>query len=279
MPARAVPLLVLGGTGRIGGALRDFWPFALKGGLRPIWQARDARPMYLHWDILTEPAPPWAYGVVLCLAGGRGDPDPNTALAIRTLEVAAAQGADHVFIASSAAVYGPGRALIEDAAPAPVADYGRSKAAMETAALDWHARHGGPGLTLLRIGNVAGADALLGRARSGPVMLDPTPDGTGPRRSYIGPVTLSAVLARLATLAVEGAKLPQILNIATPLPIAMSALLTAAGLDWRFGPDNPDVLPEVSLNTARLQALIHLPPQAGHPRNLVAEWRQWQGQA
>ena len=108
MAARAVPLLVLGGTGRLGSALRDFWPFAMKGGLRPIWQARDARPLYLHWDILHQPAPPWAYGVILCLAGGRGDPDPNTALAIRTMQAAAAQGAQHVFIASSAAVYGPG---------------------------------------------------------------------------------------------------------------------------------------------------------------------------
>ena len=277
MAARAVPLLVLGGTGRIGGALRDFWPFALKGGLRPIWQARDARDMYLHWDILHEPAPPWAYGVVLCLAGGRGDPDPNTALALRTLQAAAEQGAAHVFIASSAAVYGPGRALTEDAHPAPTADYGRAKALMEAAALDWHARHGGPGLTLLRIGNVAGADALLGRTRSGPVVLDPTPDGAGPRRSYIGPVTLSAVVARLATLAVDGTALPAILNIATPLPVAMSALLDAAGHDWHFGPDNPDVIPEVSLNTARLQSLIRLAPTASHPRSLIAEWRQWQG--
>ena len=279
MPARAVPLLVLGGTGRLGSALRNFWPFALKGGLRPIWQCRDARPLFLHWDILNEPAPPWAYGVVLCLAGGRGDPDPNAALAIRTLQAAAAQGAQHVFLASSAAVYGPGSALSEDAAPAPVADYGRAKAAMEAAALDWQARHGGPGLTLLRIGNVAGADALLGRTRNGPVVLDPTPDGIGPRRSYIGPVTLSAVLSRLATLAVEGAPLPPILNIATPLPMAMSALLQAAGLDWHFGPDNPDVIPEVSLNTARLQSLVRLPPTTSHPRNLVAEWRQWQGDA
>jgi nucleoside-diphosphate-sugar epimerase len=278
MPAQALPLLVLGGTGRLGGALRDFWPFALKGGLRPIWQARDHRDMYLHWNILNEPAPPWAYGVVLCLAGGRGDPDPNTALALRTLEAAAAQGARHVFVASSSAVYGPGRALTEEAAPAPVSAYGRSKAAMEQAVLDWQARHGGPGVTLLRIGNVAGADALLGADRKGPVVLDPTPDGSGPRRSYIGPVTLSAVLSRLATQAVEGTALPQILNLATPLPVTMSALLDAAGLAWNFGPDNPDVVPEVTLDTARLQGLVRLPPTVGHPRNLAAEWRQWLGQ-
>ncbi len=277
MAPRAVPLLVLGGTGRLGLALRDFWPFALKGGLRPIWQARDHRDLFLHWDILHEPAPPWAYGVILCLAGGRADPDPNTALALRALQAAAVQGAAHVFIASSAAVYGPGTALTEDTAPAPIADYGRAKAAMEDAALNWHTRHGGPGLTLLRIGNVVGADALLGRTHTGPVILDPTPDGAGPRRSYIGPVTLSAVLSRLATLAVEGTELPQVLNIATPLPVAMSALLQNAGLDWHFGPPNPDVIPDVSLNTTRLQSLVRLPPTSSAPRSLVAEWRQWQG--
>ena len=279
MPARALPLLVLGGTGQIGGALRDFWPFALKGGLRPVWQARDARPLHLHWDILTDPAPPWAYGVVLCLAWDRGTLDRGGAIALRALQVAAAQGAVHVFIASSSAVYGPGRMLSEDAAPAPVAAYGCAKAAMEEAVLDWHARHGGPGLTLLRIGNVAGADALLGPPRTGPVVLDPTPDGLGPRRSYIGPVTLSAVLSRLATLAVEGTDLPKVLNIATPLPVSMSVLMQAAGLTWHFGPDNPQAIPEVSLDTTRLQSLIRLPPTSSHPRNLVAEWRQWQGAA
>jgi nucleoside-diphosphate-sugar epimerase len=275
MPARAVPLLILGGTGQIAGALRDFWPFALRGGLRPIWQARDRRPLHLHWDILHEPAPPWAHGVVLCLAGGRGQPD--AAIALRVLAAAAEQGAAHVFLASSAAVYGGGARLSEDQAPAPLSDYGRSKAAMEAAALDWQDRHGGPGLTVLRIGNVAGADALLGGSGKGPVTLDPTPDGKGPRRSYIGAVTLSAVLSRLATVAVEGGALPPILNVAAPLPVTMAGLLDAAGLPWHFGPANPAVLEEVSLDTRRLQSLIRLPPQASSARGIVSEWRDWKG--
>ena len=275
MAEQAIPLLVLGGTGRLARGLRAFWPFVLQAGLRPIWQARDGRPGYLDWNILDAPAPPWAGGVILCLAGGRSDAHLNSALALAALTAGAAQGARHVFIASSAAVYPAGEHLSEETSPAPVAAYGMAKAAMEAAALDWQSRNGGAPITLLRIGNVAGADALLGAARNGPVVLDPTPDGMGPRRSYIGPETLSAVIASLAAMAIDGAPLPQILNIATPRPVAMSALLDAAGLAWQFGPHNPAVLPIVGLDTTRLQALIKVPARAGEPRNLADEARRF----
>jgi hypothetical protein len=274
MAEAAVPLLVLGSTGRLGGFLRRAWPFALRGGLRPVWQARDGRPGCLHWDILAEPAPPWAGGVVLVLAGGRQVPDINTAVALRAMQAALDQGGRHVFLCSSAAVYAGGEGLGEDTAPAPAAAYGAAKAAMEAAALAFRARNGGPGLTVLRIGNVAGADALLGAVRSGPVVLDPTPDGRGPVRSYAGPMTLAGILAHLCTQASTGRALPEVLNIATPRPVAMADLAVAAGLDWRFGPWNPEVIPVVGLDTRRLQALLALPPTAGRPATMVQEWRQ-----
>lgn len=274
MADRAVPLLVLGSTGRLGGFLRRAWPWALRGGLRPVWQARDGRAGCLHWDVLAEPAPPWAHGVVLVLAGGRQVPDVNAALALRALRAAADQGGRHVFLCSSAAVYPGGTGLCEDLAPAPASGYGAAKAAMEAAALSFQARCGGPGLTILRIANVAGADALLGARRDGPVVLDPTPDGRGPVRSYAGPMTLAGILAHLATLAVGGTVLPQVLNIATPRPVAMADLAAAAGLEWRWGPENPQVIPEVVLDTKRLQSLLKLPPVAGRPAVMVQEWRQ-----
>lgn len=276
MGAEALPLLVLGSTGRLGGFLRRGWPFAMRGGLRPVWQARDGRPGCLRWDILTEPAPPWASGVVLALAGGRQVPDVNVAVALRALQAAADQGGRHVFLCSTAAVYPGGSGLSEDMALAPVSDYGAAKAAMEDAALEFTARHGGPGLTILRIGNVAGADALLGARRDGPVVLDPTPDGRGPVRSYIGPMTLGAVIARLCVMAAEGAALPKVVNIATPLPATMAALAEAAGLEWRWGPVNPAVIPEVVFDTRRLQSLVKLPPTASSPMVMVKEWRQMQ---
>lgn len=276
MAAEVPPLLITGGTGRIGTVLHDFWPWAMKGGLRPIWQARHAAPGFLGWDILNEPAPPWAGGIVLHLAGGRADPGAEVPLARAILAAAQAQGARHVFLASSAAVYPAGSDLTEDTPPAPASPYGQAKRAMEDVALDWHARHG-LGLTILRIGNVAGADALLGSAGGAVVTLDPIPGGTlGPLRSYIGPITLSAVLARLAALAAARTALPPILNIAAPRPVAMGALLDAAGIPWSFGP-TPAPRPAVTLDTTRLQSLVRLPPNASQPRAIVAEWRNVTG--
>lgn len=277
MATEAVPLLITGGNGRLGTILHDCWPWAMKGGLRPIWQSRRPEVGFLPWDILHAPAPPWSGGIVLHLAGGRADPEAEVPLALAVLQAAQAQGARHVFLASSAAVYPAGTDLDEDTAPAPASSYGAGKRAMEEAALDWQARHGG-GLTILRIGNVAGADALLGAdlgaGQSAPLTLDPVEGSTlGPVRSYIGPAMLAAVLARLAALAAARTALPRLLNVAAPRPVAMGALLDAAGIAWTFGRPNPAVRPQVVLNTNRLQALVRLPPYASQPRAIVADWR------
>ena len=281
MAAEALPLLVLGATGRIGRALRVLWPFALRGGLRPVWQARDGRGGYLGWDILHEPCPAVAAsGVVLCLAGGRVGPGQNASLALAALQAAAAQKARHVFLASSSAVYSPGPApLREQDSADPPGEYGREKLAMEREARAF-ADDAGLALTILRIGNIAGSDALLGGAGTGPVHLDPCgADPGGPLRSYIGPVTLAAVLGRLAAVAAAREGLPDVINIAAPLPVRMAALLDAAALPWAYGPENPAVIPSVVLDTTRLQALQRLPPQASLPRVMVAEWRSMVGRA
>ncbi|MFN4157027.1 MAG: NAD-dependent epimerase/dehydratase family protein [Gemmobacter sp.] len=276
------PLLVLGGTGRIGSALRAVWP-TFPGGLRPVWQARDGRAGFLHWPILGANCPDdAASGVILCLAGGRADElASNTDLARATLAAARAQGGCHVFLASSAAVYAPGLGLDEDAATRPPSAYGAAKLAMETAAQAMANQPGAPGLTILRIGNVAGCDALLGGWRPGrEVTLDLVPgQAGGPLRSYIGPASLGAVLAALVARAVAGAVLPRLLNIAAPHPVRMADLLRAAGLPWHWGPPNPAVIPAVTLDTARLQALVPLPPEASLPETMVREWRQVGGGA
>lgn len=262
------PLLVLGATGRIGWVLQALWPFALRRGLVPVWQSRTPQRGFLHWDILHNPCPAGAAsGVVLCLAGGRVPDGQNTALALAALTAARDQGARHVFLASSAAVYTPGENLAEDSPTDPPSDYGREKRAMEQAALAT-----GLPLTLLRIGNIAGLDALLGTPRDGPATLDPT-GPRGPVRAYIGPVTLAAVLGGLAVRAMAGDPLPTVLNIATPRPVAMADLLDAAGIAWHWGPDNPRAIPAVTFDTTRLQGLIRLPPFASGAAAMVREWR------
>ncbi len=275
--SRATPLLVLGSTGAIGRVLRALWPVLMRGGLMPLWQARVTSREALGWDILAHDCPEVAAsGVVLCLAGGRVEPGVNAELALAALQAAADQGGRHVFLASSAAVYAPGEGLAEDAPTEPPSDYGREKLAMERAALDWAARNpGGPGLTLLRIGNIAGLDALLGRRRqAGPVVLDPVPGyARGPVRSYIGPQVLATTLAGLAVRAAAGEALPQVLNLAAPRPVAMADLLDAAGMEWSWGPPAPQAIGAVTLDTTALQGLVRMSPVASSPAGMVQEWR------
>jgi nucleoside-diphosphate-sugar epimerase len=280
MMAEPIPLLILGGNGRIGRSLRAQTAAFAAQGLRPIWQTRAGAPGFLHWDIEAQPCPPVAAsGVVLCLAGViRGTADAlaqNEALAMAACRAAAAQGARHVFLASSAAVYGPSDLpLTEQTVPAPLGAYGRAKLAMERAALGWH-QPTGPGLTILRIGNIAGFDALLGGQQDGQqAVLDPIAGQSGgPVRSYIGPLSLGSVLVQLAGLAAAGQPLPKILNIAVAPPVRMGDLLDAARVDWRYGPINPAALARVELAVDLLGSLVDLPPKAAQAATMVAEWR------
>jgi nucleoside-diphosphate-sugar epimerase len=266
------PVLVLGASGRIGTLLRRTWP---AGAAR--WQTRrGSLPGGVVCDPLADPdgLARAARGcvAVLCLAGSApgqgGELGDHVPLALAAVDAGAAAGA-RVLLASSAAVYGAeaGR-LDETRPPAPVAAYGRIKCAMEAAAADAAADRGVP-LCALRIGNVAGLDAILGGWRPG-FRLDRFADGRTPRRSYIGPQTLAQSLLGLSRLP----DLPPVLNVAAPGVVEMGALLDAAGLAWAPRPASPGAIPEVALDVGRLAALLPLAPDAGLPHRLVAEWRR-----
>lgn len=277
-------ICILGATGRIGHMLYETWP---ANRTQPvIRQGRGAAPVGgLCWDMLVEPVPPEMPrgSVILNLAGvTRGDETALTAnvtLALAALDAAQETAARHVFLCSSAAVYGAGHGqdLGEEDPTDPVNPYGRAKLAMEVAAERWAAEHPAIGVTVLRIGNVAGADALLGGAVAGrPVTLDPVPGhDRGPERSYIGPWALGQVLAGLADLACTGQPLPFRLNIAAPGVVGMADLLRTADLPWGWGPPNPSAVARVGLNTARLEALLPAAAGAGNAEALIADWRRW----
>jgi len=282
-------ILVLGASGRLGAMLRRVWPAG-----QGLWQARAGPESgsgqggadWLRLDPLAEPAAlADAAGraeAILCLAGvtpaaaARGaDMGDNIALGLAAVR-AGAKGDDGVgvpvLLASSAAVYGAqGGLLSEDAPPAPVSAYGRAKAEMEARAADLAAGLG-VAVTSLRIGNVAGADVLLGGWRAG-FALDRFADGRTPRRSYIGPATLARVLGDLAARAVLRRDLPGALNIAAPGAVEMGALLDAAGLAWAPRPAPAGAIPEVALDVTALAGLVALAPEAGTAQMLVAEWR------
>lgn len=275
--------IVLGATGRLGGILRRSWgadPLAGGGDPAPatsvIWAARHPGSGCVACDPLGDPQGLAALArgakAVLCLAGvtpaaaaNGADFADDARLALAAMAAGEAVGA-HTFLCSSAAVYGrAGGILRDDAAPSPAAPYGQSKAAMEAAVLA-RAAETGQGVTILRIGNVAGADAILGGWREG-FTLDRFADGTTPARSYIGPATLSRVLATLMGMRA----LPPVLNIAAPGVVEMGALLEAAGLPWTPRPAPETAIARVELATDRLTALVPLAPAT--PEALVAEWR------
>lgn len=267
----AARVLVLGASGRLGGMLRRHWP---QGAPAPLWQVRrDAGPGVLRFSPLDETPDCGPVQAVLGLAGvvpGPGaDLALNTDLALAAVRLGVALRARRVFVASSAAVYSHAPQPQPESAAAPPGPYGAAKRAMEDAALAAGAA-AGIAVTALRIGNVAGADALLGNGE-GERMLDRFADGQGARRSWIGPQVLARALAGLAGLGARGAALPDLLNVAQPRVLAMEDLLNAAGIafDWRPAP--PGALACVTLDTAALQGLLPLPPASAE--GIIADWR------
>ncbi|MEZ5799107.1 MAG: NAD-dependent epimerase/dehydratase family protein [Paracoccaceae bacterium] len=264
-------MVVTGAGGKLGRLLRAAWREAPPAGVRPIWAGRG-QCVDLHWDLLQDPPPRLPPGCqVLHLAGVvRGD-DPalarNLAMVDPLLQVCRDAQVTRLFFASTAAVYRPGiRPGREDDVAAPVSAYGRSKLAAEERLL----RQDAIAVTALRIGNVAGADALLGRRPEGAeIVLDPVarqPDG--PLRSWLGGLHLADILPRLLQMP----DLPPRLNLAVGPPFGMADLLRASGLPWRFGPPNPAVIPVAVMDTQRLSRL--LPPMETTARQL-AEQAAW----
>jgi len=300
--------VVLGASGRIGRVLRHCWPRIVHPAKAEFrWQSRQplpqqaaqpknrpARGVEAETPWLLEPLEDPAGLVqlisgaeaVLCLAGsipGRGmDLADNSRLACATVQ-AVAQAAEmsgapaaRVLLSSSAAVYGnqPGR-LGEDSTLHPANAYGAAKAEMEHQALALGWQLGVP-VTALRIGNIAGLDAILGGWQPG-FTLDQFSDGLSPRRSYIGSVTLARVLAAL----VRQSDLPPLLNLAQPGPIEMAALLRVAGLEFAWRPAPASAISEVELDVSRLRRVLS---EAGDARlqtalstpadaaQMVAEW-------
>lgn len=259
--------------------LRKCRPFGLA-----LWQSRtggrtDDDPGWIGVDLLGDAAglARSARGCdrILCLAGvtpaaaaGGADMGDNARLALAAVRAGAAAGAS-VLLSSSAAVYGnPGAETLEEDGPAnPLSDYGRAKLEMEREAAALGAELDVP-VTSLRIGNIAGVDAILGGWRPG-FRLDRFADGRSPERSYIGPATLARVLGDLA----RAERLPPVLNIAAPGVVEMAALLDAAGLDWTPQPAPETAIARVALSTKRLETVTEFTAGDSRAGTMVAQWR------
>ncbi|MGB3409291.1 MAG: SDR family oxidoreductase [Jannaschia sp.] len=252
-------LAVTGSTGRVARLLKPFLPGT-------VWLNRGE-----------DAAAIGGCDTLVCLAGVTGSPatglDGNSDVALEALDAAIRFGIRRVFLMSSAAVYGRASGLLTVGVPlSPATPYGEAKARMEATVARWRCETATDVAAICcRLGNVAGADGLLGGLAPGMTPdLHIWPDGTSPRRSYIGPRSLAQVVARLAATD----DLPEILNIAAPGAVAMADLLEAAGRTWRPVPAPADAIPEVWLDTAPLERLVPLPMAAATPQGIVAEWRE-----
>ena len=276
------PPLVLGASGRIGTGFQRLAQMGEWPGPAPQWQVRcGAEPApgnLVYWDILAENPPEFGpcQGII-CLAGVvNGDLALNTALALAAIDLAVAKGCGPVLLTSTSAVYGPADQPVTEHSPCnPANAYGRAKLAMERAVSNYLHDLGdtAPVVCILRIGNVAGADALLLAAQSGVVTLDRFDDGQGPERSYIGMRDLAGVMTHLIGLSARSVALPQILNIAADQPLAMTALLQAAGLDWLWRSAPPMAVRRMVLDTTLLQSLIAAKKLSADPAEMIRQSR------
>jgi UDP-glucose 4-epimerase len=265
-------VLLLGAAGQLGQILCLHWPDPAMLHM----QSRRAGLGMITLDPLQSPAALEKASLhmnsVVCLSGvtpahaeATGDAMGfNTDLALAA--IAAAPPGVRVFVTSSAAVYGAADGPhSETDVVAPVSDYGRAKRAMEVAAL----AAGGGRVCVLRIGNVVGADAILGDWHP-KMAIDQLPDGRTPQRSYIGPKTLARVIHRLC-LAPD---LPDILNIAAPGLVEMGALLDKARRAWLTRKPTAPVIAQVGLDTSALERIYRFAPQECTAEGMVAQWAE-----
>ena len=252
-------LVILGAGGKLGRLLRPLFPQRARWLTRADVDIHDTAAMHVALR---------GADAVICMAGVTNtSAQPlhmNTDVAVRTLDAARDASSGRVFLLSSAAVYGAATgACAEDGPTAPDSKYGESKLAMERVAL----QHPHPS-TVLRLGNVAGADAILAGWVPG-FQLDQLPDGSTPRRSYIGPNALARTLAALA----RTSALPHLLNVAAPGCVQMGALLDAARLEWKPQPATTATIPTVNLDTTRLRMFTEFKASDSTPIGIVEDWQ------
>lgn len=195
--------------------------------------------------------------------------DANEHFVTRLLHTARHTGVGHVVLMSSAAVYGiADKTPVHENAPLqPITPYGETKANMERIAQLIPIAPSPMAITILRIGNVAGADALFAAAKRHaetrkPMQLHRLPDGTAPVRSYIGPRDLFDAVHALSARHEGPAR---VVNVAHPQPVRLDAMLQAykshllPDLEWGDAP-LPDGVPAVvTLSTDKLDEFVKFP--------------------
>lgn len=263
------PVLILGASGKIGRALQRYWRANPSSSIAPLWAERGQEEV----TGVQVQAIVALWGVT---AGTDEDLSANAALATDAIALARKLSAARVLHLSSAAVYTPSDgALSEESDIAPTRPYGLAKTAMEQAI----AGERKPPLSCaLRLANVAGCDSLFkALSEGGDMTIDRFEAGNGPLRSYIAIPELAAVLEAL--VGCSDSALPEVLNVAAPLPVDMGAIAAAAGRKFEWCPPRDGAVERYVLDTTRLQALVELPENASDAAHLVESWQTYGGWA
>nr|WP_268794165.1 SDR family oxidoreductase [Octadecabacter temperatus] len=273
----------MGGTGRVGQMVLHHWNFVLPSAVQVIEQHRDpARSTGIHWCLTKKPKETldsFDIDAIVCLAGVTPGPNAdlllNTPLASTVMREASRAGIKRVLLASSSAVYGAGDGTpFNESSPTnPINEYGKAKLEMEQSCAHW--REEGLEVCCLRIGNVAGADALLlnvaGSTSNQPLHIDRFADGRGPVRSYIGPKTLAEVLYSLAT---HKGQLPETLNIAAPKVVYMEELAHAANHPFDLCSAQEGSHQSITLDCDALSTFHAFDTDASEATQMVAQWKE-----
>ncbi|WP_397506109.1 NAD-dependent epimerase/dehydratase family protein [Qipengyuania sp. R86523] len=288
-------IVVVGASGRVGRLVVASWGGATGNGPHCVAQFRHPEhcsaaervgQAFLHWDPASGAADleasvkasgPFSAMIVLAGAtpGRSADLAANRVVAEQCLRAASEVEIPRVLVASSSAVYGvskSGEPFREFDDCRPVSDYGRAKLEMEACCEEWRER--GLEVNCLRIGNVAGADALLLNLAAADsqtrLEIDIFPNGEGPIRSYIGPQSLSGVLKVLSKSAQS---LPAVINLAAPHPISMISLADAAGAPWKARPIMENKSQKITLDCNVLRSLYKFKSFESSAEEVVRQWR------
>ncbi len=282
--------LVLGSNGRLGRILSGF---ARREGLPWLYQARSA-PADLVWSgDFSNPAfrAHLADGVttLVNLVGitpsvgleNRME-EVNHHFAAEVLAQAERAGVAHVVLVSTAAVYGDPQdiALNEGSCVLPVTPYGTSKARMEQAAFDWCEQRNGIAVSILRVGNVAGADSLLEvaerRAGKGDMPLHVFGQNGPAIRPYIGPFDFFRVVKAVCERPVTKGEV-EVFNVAHPAPVSLDRLLAAYRdtllhqLTWAEAPAPAGIAPRVAFDVTKLCRIMDFPPVLDPVSDMAAQ--------
>lgn len=209
------------------------------------------------------------------VSGTPKDLQQNTEIARNALELARFSGVRRVLFSSTSAVYGNqlDSPYKEQDDPIPINEYGKSKLEMEKFVANSHVD--GIETCCLRIGNVLGADSLMGRVFDGAksITLDVNADGASPLRSYIGIETLIKVMIKLANYPKS---LPDILNIANPKPVHMSDFLKAERVEFNTREATSAKNFHITLNCKLLAGMYDFDNEELSPDSMIEQWKRLQ---